>query len=135
MSAETCQATMERAYGAPLLDWMQVVATECDASSQTAVAVKLGYSRTVVNLLVNGLYDRDLRKVEQAVRMHLMGSVIVKCPIKGEISTSVCQSNQALPYSNANSERVRLYRACRRGCIHSAIPVEIRHQPAAGEHS
>ena len=127
--APTILERVREVYGEACLDWIEALAKACDATSQTAVATDLGYSRTVVNLVVNGRYDRDMAEVERRVRELIMGPVVVACPVLDEISSATCRSNQALPYSNANPSRVALYRACRRGCLHSAITyVEHRHE-------
>ena len=65
------------------------------------------------------------RWIERAVRERVM-MTRVECPVRGEISSAVCRSNQALPYSNANQDRVALYRACRRGCPHSSLTPGVR---------
>ena len=125
MSQPTALERVQAAYGDALPDWIAAVAKACDATNQTTVAATLGYSRSAVNLLVNGKYDRDLVEIERAVRERVM-MTRVECPVRGEISSAVCRSNQALPYSNANQDRVAHYRACRRGCPHSSLTPGVR---------
>lgn len=108
--------TARRAWGEPP-DWIVALADSCDASNQTAVAALLGYSRTVVSLLVNNKYDRDLRAAERTIRRVLM-RVVVHCPVLGDIPDADCAEHQARPYSPANPTRVRLYGACHGGCPH-----------------
>jgi hypothetical protein len=126
-AAETALDRVRRVYGEPCPDWIEELAEACDRSNQTAVAARLDYSRTVVSLALNGGYDRDLSNLEARVRRHLMGAKIVSCPVRGEITVTACRANQAAPFSNSNSARVALYRACRSGCPHSSIPKEMPH--------
>jgi hypothetical protein len=115
----TALETMVAAYGAEHEPWLQALLTACEATGQAATARELGYSSTTVNLAINGKYDRDLTELERRVRRVLMGPL--DCPVRGSISDEDCRSNQALPFSTSNSERVRLYRACRNGCPNSSI--------------
>lgn len=101
-------------------DWLQILADECQASSQAKVAKRLGYSAATVSLVLKGTYSGDLQKVEQAVRGALMRQTVA-CPVLGDIPAQDCLGHQKAPFSTASPERVRLYRACRSGCPHSRI--------------
>jgi len=106
-------------YGADNEPWLAALLTACAGGSQSGVARQLGFSPTLVNLLVHGNYTKDLTAVEERVRRVLMGPL--ECPVMGPISDEDCRSNQALPFSNGNHQRIALYRACRRGCSHSTL--------------
>jgi hypothetical protein len=91
------------------------LAEECAGSSQGKVAGKLGRSPALVSHVLRGNYKGDMAAVEDVVRGKLMRATI-QCPALGELSTASCRDWMALSrnYSNENSERVRMYRACRR---------------------
>ena len=98
-------------------DWMQVLAQQCDRTSQGRVAQQLGMSAAVVNQVLRGRYKGRLDRVEARVRGEFMREVCA-CPVLGEISTRQCQDEQRRPFSTANQLRVAVYRACRDGCPH-----------------
>lgn len=124
MTAPDLSAT----YGDRHADWLAALVEACAATSQAAVARRLDYSSTLINLLLNGKYEKDLTEVERRVRRVLMGPL--DCPVMGPISDADCRENQALPYSPANHQRVTLFRACRRHCRHSSIK---RPQPGGAK--
>jgi hypothetical protein len=101
-------------------DWMQLLRDAVDRlGSITAVADRIGYSRTALSLVLSGKYgDRDTTALARAVLTRLD---VVQCPVFGEIAGDDCRSHQAAPFSAANPQRIQLYRACRSGCPHSAI--------------
>lgn len=83
-----------------------------DERGQKAVAREIGYSPTVVSLVLKGTYKGDLKAVESAILIRLgMGSV--NCPVLGQISATECGDQQRRPLSTSNSHRTRLWRACR----------------------
>lgn len=99
------------AWGDDMPDWILVLATACDATSQAEVAARLGRSKTLVSLTVNGRYTRDLRAVEQTVRGVLMAAT-VNCPVVGELSTDQCLQHQQARGASHNPQRVMFNRAC-----------------------
>lgn len=105
-------------WGAPLPDWIEVLANECDRSSQNGVAKRLKYSATVVHMTLINRYTGDMRNFEATVRFVLMREVI-DCPKLGEIVPELCKDWQAKAraFSSHNLERVQMARACRK-CGH-----------------
>lgn len=99
--------------GAVLPEWVQLLARECAASSQNQVARRLGYSSTLVSLVLRGKYTGDMQAVEAAVR-GLFENLCVACPVLGEITPLDCRDWQkkARTFSTENSQRVRMFRAC-----------------------
>lgn len=91
--------------------WIQVLRAQCQVTSQSQVARKLGYSVAVINLVLKGTYKGDLKKVEQKVRGAFMGET-VGCPILGELEKNKCVEHQNAKYSSVNRLRVQLYRTC-----------------------
>lgn len=108
----------QTAWGDELPDWVHALATECSATSQKATAGRIGYSPAVVNTVLARTYKGDLTAVQQAVEGALL-SATVMCPVAGDIPANVCLEYQRRPLVPTNSQRVRMFRACRNGCRHS----------------
>ncbi|MBK67899.1 MAG: transcriptional regulator [Rickettsiales bacterium] len=93
-------------------DWLNTLRKACDSASQRIVARKLGYSPTVVNLVLKQRYTGDIDAVKRAVLTRLEKKHI-PCPIYGEITPEVCSSHQARPFCATSSIRVKLFKACK----------------------
>ena len=102
------------------LDWVAVLRTQCEKTSQSAVSKQLNYSPAVVNQVLKGTYKGDVTKVEIAVKGCFMNEV-VNCPVVGEIATHICLNYQKQPFAAINPLRVQLYKTCRAGCPHSRL--------------
>ena len=100
--------------------WISTLREQCRADTQGAVAEKIGYSPAVVNQVLQGKYKGDIARVEKAVRGAFLG-VTCYCPVMGEIPINQCMEMQKRPFASTNPQRVRLYRACRAGCVNSQI--------------
>ena len=107
-------------WGETVPDWILALASEANASSQTEVAKRIGYSGSLVSSVIKGTYTGDLEGVEEAVRGAFMGYA-VDCPVLGEIPKTRCLKEQKMPLTAASSLRTRLYQACRDGCPHSRL--------------
>jgi hypothetical protein len=118
------------AWGEPLPDWIEALATACDRQSQNAVARRLGYSGAAVSLVLNHRYGRDLTAVEQAVRGALMATTVA-CPVVGELAADACNAHQRAPWAPHNPQRIAFYRACRDGCRHSRLAPPIREEKSS----
>lgn len=96
-----------------MTDWIDELRAECERTSQSAAAQKIGYSVAVVNRVIRGVYKGDLARVEQAVRGALMGAT-VDCPVVGEIPRHRCIDHQRRAKDKAatNPMRVQLAKAC-----------------------
>ncbi|MBN8294709.1 hypothetical protein JI664_22250 [Rhodobacter sp. NTK016B] len=108
-------ATARASWGAEAPDWVLRLAEECALSSQSKVATKLGRSAALVSNVLRKKYPGDMGAVEDLVRGTYMRATTL-CPALGEISVAECRRwiQSARAYTNENSERVRMYRACRR---------------------
>ena len=122
---DTARSKVARAWGDDAPAWVRALADECDHSSQSKTAARIGYSPAVVNTVLARTYRGDYTAVEQAVKGALQAET-VQCPVAGEIAAHQCSEFQRQPFSPTNSMRVRLFRACRSGCPHS------RHTRRAG---
>lgn len=116
-----CIDTARDAWGPAMPDWVRELAEYCDRHGrQAAGAEAIGYSTSAVNYVLKARYTGDLGKIETAVRGAIMRET-VECPVLGDITKNVCLENQAAPFAITNSQRIRIYRACRGGCAHSRI--------------
>lgn len=98
-------------WGAFAPDWVSVLADQCDATSQRHVAGQLGYSPALISNVLAAKYTGDLAAVEQAVNARFAQSQ-VECPVLGSIAAGECYDHQGRPFSTANPQHVKLYRAC-----------------------
>lgn len=102
------------------MTWREVLAAETAATSQARVGRRIGYAASVVSQVLSGTYRGDLTKVRAAVEGGLMAAT-VDCPVLGPIGTQKCLGHQRRPLDPTTPERVRLWKACRSGCIHSRL--------------
>lgn len=114
MNAPTSLDIARDAWGKDIPDWIVVLAEACGESSQNKVAQKLNRSASLVSGVLRNTYRGNMEAVEDVVRGVFMASAIA-CPAMGEISTAACRDWMRLAhsFSNENSQRVRMYRACR----------------------
>lgn len=115
---KTARAKIHAAWGPDAPGWVRALADECDHTSQSKTATRIGYSAAVVNTVLGRTYRGDYTAVEQAVKGALQAET-VQCPVAGELAAHQCSEYQRQPFSATNNMRVRLYRACRSGCPHS----------------
>jgi hypothetical protein len=94
-------------------DWIEALRTEAKRTSQSAAATRIGYSPSVVNQVLKGVYAGDLSRVEEVVRGAIMGST-VDCPMIGEIPRNRCIDHQRRKsaFAATNPMRVQLHRSC-----------------------
>lgn len=111
---------MRAAWGTDAPDWVEILAVECDRSSQRKVADAIGYSPAAISNVLKRRYgidghSGDLDAVEQAVRGAFMNAVL-ECPELGEMRAHTCLDWQkkARTFANVNPLRVRMYSACRK---------------------
>ena len=108
------------AWGDNIPDWVEILAEECDRTSQARTGRAVGYSNGAINAVLKNTYKGDVGSVEEAVRGKLMAKS-VECPVDGEITTNICIKSQRQPLLATSNRRVRLFRACRGGCAHSRV--------------
>lgn len=108
--------TARAAWGDTLPDWVERLASECAATSQNKVAVRLNRSASLISAVLRNKYRGDMDAVEDLVR-GVFERKRVSCPALGEIRLDVCRDWQvkSRTYSNVNSTRQRMFRACN-GC-------------------
>ena len=104
------------AWGDPLPDWVRALAEACDVFGMRKIAEKIGVSPASLSLAINKRRG-DPSFVKARVEAVIMVT-IVACPVLGVMGIVDCRKEQARPFSSANPLRVKLYRACRSGCVH-----------------
>jgi len=92
--------------------WIESLIKACKASSQAAVATKIGMSPAVVNQVLKGCYQGNLTNVQRRVEGALMG-ITVDCPVVGDMPLNICMENQGRSFAATNPMRVQLHRACK----------------------
>ena len=108
------------AWGASLPDWVKALAEGCDEKSLRKTAAKLELSPAMCSLAINrGRENLDF--VKARVESRLMVTTLT-CPVLGVINHSDCLREQAKPFNSGNPLGVRLFRACREGCIYFKQP-------------
>lgn len=115
-SSLTGPVTIAReAWGETLPDWVTRLAQECEATSQNAVAKRLGRSASLISTVLRAKYPGDMAAVEDIVRGALM-SATVSCPVRGDMPTHVCRTwrDKAKHFAGNNALRVEMHRACNR---------------------
>ena len=105
--------------------WITALREACAATSQSAVARKLGVSATMVNQTLKGTYTGNLSRLQTLVEGTLMAQT-VECPVIGMLAKHKCMEHQERDgrFASANPLKMQLYRACRSGCPHSKLPKE-----------
>lgn len=107
--------TAREYWGENMPDWVALLASHCAESSQNKVAKRMNRSAALVSAVLRNRYEGDMGAVEEVVR-GVFELATVACPALGEVQTNICRDWQlmAAKYSNENSERVRMHRACNR---------------------
>ena len=105
-------------------EWLTVLDAQCQKTSQSRVARKLGVSATMINQALKRVYKGNIDALRERVEGAYMGRHS-DCPVLGEIPVNECIDHQKRPFSATNPQRVRLYRACRNGCPYSRLEGQI----------
>lgn len=114
MTAAPETTSMERAaeaWGDNMPDWIRFMARECDRTSQSRVARRIGRSPGLVNAVLGQKYASPLRPIENAVRKSLMRFTVL-CPVLGNIETADCVEASARRAPGVNMLQVALRRTC-----------------------
>lgn len=123
LATPPARSPLERAraaWGDPLPDWVEELARQCAATSQTRVAARLNRSPSLVSMVLAARYRGDMAAVEEVVRGVFMAS-IVACPALGSIPSSSCQDWRRASHRlvTVNAQRVTMFRACNRCPLNS----------------
>ncbi|HAS63225.1 MAG TPA: hypothetical protein DCS35_12035 [Vibrio sp.] len=103
--------------------WLDAINEEISkpSKSQRIVAQELGISTSKLSQTLRGIYPGSTEDIRlKAEGLYLTKTVY--CPaLNREILVNECAANQEKPFSSANRERIKLYKACRSGCKHSQL--------------
>lgn len=86
-------ARAQTAWGPDLPQWVRLLASACDASSQRAVADRIGKSGGYVSRILNRVYTGSYAEAEQLVR-RAYGQEDIICPLFGPIPEKSCILNR-----------------------------------------
>lgn len=97
------------------MNWLTILREAVEASSITAVADKLGISRTTVSLVLADKYPAKPDKIAQKV-MDVFARIT--CPHTGvEITCAECRQISSRTAPTSSPQAMRQWRACQ-GCAH-----------------
>ncbi|MCK4783669.1 MAG: helix-turn-helix transcriptional regulator [Desulfobacteraceae bacterium] len=96
------------------MNWLELLQSAVDDSSQAEVSRKLDVSTTTVSLILKGKYGASTDNIAKRI-IEVYGNENVDCPVMGDIALSVCAEKRKLPFSASSPIRVRLFNACK-GC-------------------
>jgi hypothetical protein len=99
------------AWGNPP-EWVQLLAKECDRTSQREVAERLSKSGSYVNRLINRTYPASYAEAEEQV-FAVIGARQVECPAFGEIPLTSCIRNRRRKGPATNTLQRTFERHCR----------------------
>lgn len=102
-------------------DRLRLLREKCAELGQARVASLIGYSKSAVNLALNGHYKGDLTSVLRRVE-EVFGGHEVDCPLLGTIPLKDCAEYRRRKFALTNPMRARLWKECRR------CPVARQHQ-------
>lgn len=102
------------AWGNPLPDWVAVLVSRCDQTSQAEVARLLERSGAVVSQVLRKTYSAEMARIEERVRGVFMAGRVA-CPSLGEMPVQTCQDwrDLANKYAAGGPMRRRMFHACR----------------------
>lgn len=105
-------------------DWIALMRAAVNTSSLSAVADRIGVSRTTVSLVLAGRYPARTHEVERKVRDAFESRWCP--PLTAEIEGSVCQRYRTRPMPRSSARDLRHWRACQT-CIHNPDAQENSH--------
>lgn len=92
-------------------DKLELLRRAVAASSQAAVARRIGRSAAAVNQVLKGTYAGNPQAILDLVAAYF-GDETVMCPVLGEIPRHRCIEERGKPFCPTNPVRVRLYKEC-----------------------
>ncbi|MDH4317923.1 MAG: hypothetical protein OEV64_05995 [Desulfobulbaceae bacterium] len=98
------------------MNWLELLEKAIAETNQATVARRLGYSSSALSQARSGTYKGSTDKLAQKI-IEIYGNETVDCPVLAKIPLIRCAEERVKPFSTANPERVRLFKACG-GCEH-----------------
>jgi len=103
--------------------WLRILRDQCEQSSITDVAEKVGYGRSAISLALSGKYPGGTAKIAAKVIATFTDSV--QCPHLGhDIIQAACADHQSRPMPTSDPAALRHWIACRNGCPFSYHSIE-----------
>lgn len=107
--------TLRQAQGDRQPDWLTILKQAVDKTNITAVAIKLGVSRTAISLV---LADKYPAKTDKLAARVLDVFARITCPHTGiEITHAECRTLATSAVPTSSPQAMRHWRACQ-SCIH-----------------
>lgn len=111
--------------------WLDAINEEIKKpnKSQRIVAQELGISPSKLSQTLRGIYPGSTDDIQvKAEGLYMTKKVY--CPaLNRDILVNECAENQQKPFSSANRERIKLFKACRSGCEHSQLEQSVSAKP------
>lgn len=103
--------------------WMHILRSQCEESTITDVAVKLGYNRSTISQVLSGTYRGGTSKIAAKVIGTFTDSI--QCPHLGcDITQKACADHQSRKMPTSDPAALRHWIACRGGCEFSYHSIE-----------
>lgn len=94
------------------MNWRQILDDAVAGSSVTAVAARLGVSRTSVSLLMSGKYPGGTERMEARI-VEVYGPMRA-CPVYGgKVNDGICAERKAAPMPTSSPYALRRWRECK----------------------
>ncbi len=94
-----------------MVNWLDILAAECEKSNKAEVGRQIGYSRTAISLALSGKYVGSTEKLAQAVISTFSDNL--HCPhLQATINPDECVDFQSRPIPQSNATALRHWRAC-----------------------
>lgn len=86
------QTAFEAAFGSSV-DWLSALRAECERTTASRAAARIGVSPATVSQVLSGQYRADTRRIARRVRGALLGEM-VECPVALAMPLHRCQEIQ-----------------------------------------
>lgn len=94
--------------------WMVLLRAEAARTNIAAVAIRIGYSRTTISLVMAGKYPGKPERIAAAVLAQLEPVLTVDCPYLGvAIEPQQCNQHAGQRAPTHNPQKMLHWRACR----------------------
>jgi hypothetical protein len=103
--------------------WMRILRDQCDLTSITNVAEKVGYGRSAISLALSGKYPGGTAKI--AAKVIATFTDCVQCPyLDLDITQATCADHQSRAMPTSDPAALRHWMTCRTKCPFSYHSVE-----------
>ena len=96
--------------------WIEVLKKEVSSKGPKQVAKELGFSRSTIDLVCQGKYPADTKKIGERIKAIYGQDGQIPCPVLGFITPNRCAENwqraKLIGMKAGNPETLRLYKTC-----------------------